>query len=174
MPHPSQSPAQVQQAQSPAENNQPKDRVVQYLLMTLISTVGSSDSYGFKVLESLNHTIRNEFLNGVKFSDCFKVLKNTEKLLNHCSQNMKSFAAYKLMCKWHHSYDINAEPGARKNVLTSICHCLRHPLMRSCPLTSSIDENEMGVMKSLGDNLVSALFTGLSLIAPQAFLAIQR
>lgn len=62
MPHPSQSPAQVQQAQSPAENNQPKDRVVQYLLMTLISTVGSSDSYGFKVLESLNHTIRNEFV----------------------------------------------------------------------------------------------------------------
>lgn len=62
MPHPSQSPAQVQQAQSPAENNQPKDRVVQYLLMTLISTVGSSDSYGFKVLESLKHTIRNEFV----------------------------------------------------------------------------------------------------------------
>lgn len=62
MPHPSQSPAQVQQAQSTAGNNQPKDRVVQYLLMTLISTVGSSDSEGFKVLESLSHIIRNEFV----------------------------------------------------------------------------------------------------------------
>lgn len=61
VPRPSQSPAQVQQAQSPAGRNQPKDRVVQYQP----STVGSSDLYG--------HTIRNSFVleslgQGVKVS----------------------------------------------------------------------------------------------------------
>lgn len=50
VPHPPQSPAQVQQTQNPAERNQPKDRVVQYQP----PTVGSSDLYG--------HTIRNSFV----------------------------------------------------------------------------------------------------------------
>lgn len=144
----------------------------------VVSKVRAGDSYSFwsKVLSKRRKPQINQCpFRGLWFEESsttpdLKLLIALELFLNHWYQNIESFAAWIT-----DTYMTSTLPGVKKNVLTSVSHCIRHPLIKSCPLTSSIKDGRSVGIYSSGDNFsfTSVLsLAGVSLIA--AFVATQR
>lgn len=109
----------------------------------VVSKVRSGDSYSFwsKVLSKRRKPQINQCpFRGLGFKESsttpdLKLLIALELFLNHWYQNIESFAAWIT-----DTYMTSTLPEVKNNVLTSVSHCIRHPLIKSCPLTSSIKD----------------------------------